>query len=119
MGSAAASPPARPPRLELTVVEKARPAWAATPDIAAPTHEILVRLVNDGDAPIEADAPMHALMPEVTDAAGRPVTFFDMRNLAGYAPPPPPPPPGAPVRPGESRVLQTFVVAWSSHGSFI
>ncbi len=116
--SAAGSPMPHLPRLDLAIISLPAPAWASTPQaagVAVPTKELHLRLINDGDQPVEADAPV-AAVPEVLDEHGKPVAFSDRRSAGGYAPPQPPKVPGPPVRTGEARLLATYTVTQTEQG---
>lgn len=115
---ASGSPMPRAPRLELSVVSLPPPAWAGTPQaagIAVPLQELRLRLVNEGDRPVEAEIP-EIPVPEVTDEGGKAAAFSDWRSVAGFAPPQPPRAPAPPLRPGEARQLGTYTVLRTAQG---
>jgi hypothetical protein len=105
---AAGPGPGPGPRLELEQRDVPRRG-------AGPLVELRLWLVNDGTAPIEADPPF-AVVPEVASSTGTPVVFMDYRNAAGVPAPHVPPAPEEPVRPGERRLLQTFVISRTATG---
>ena len=95
------------PRLELTLGANAPGAF--------PGFTITLVLVNETARSIDA-VPASSIVPHLTNEAGEPITFFDRRTVAGYAPPFVPQPPGEPIRPGERRVLERYVVTSTDKG---
>ncbi len=98
------------PRLELT--QAPNPATTIYRGIT-----LTLTLINESAQPVEL--PTEPLVPTLLDAAGVRVAFADMRDQAGFAPPLPPPPPSAPLRPGERRVLESYIVSFDPNGAWI
>ena len=95
------------PRLELTL--------GPNPPGGFPGFTIALTLINETAQSIDA-IPSNSIVPRLLNEAGKPVTFSDFRNIAGYAPPQVPQPPGEPIRPGERRILERYIVTSSDKG---